>query len=93
MNRGTARPPRPGRRLPRRRGGVPSQLPYTRRNWHLFWTGLGVILFGYILLSIPPVNGISSMTLAPLLLVVGYCVILPIALLIGRKKDKEVDDV
>jgi hypothetical protein len=43
---------------------------------------------GYIFLSIPPVNGFMSMTVAPFLLVAGYCVIIPLALLAGEKKDK-----
>jgi hypothetical protein len=50
-----------------------------------------VVALGYIFLSIPPVNGFISMTVAPLLLVSGYCVILPFALLAKEKKDKGVE--
>ena len=61
---------------------VPSELPFTRKNWILFSVGLAVITMGYILLRIPPVNGFLSLTLAPLLLVVGYCVLVPAAILV-----------
>ncbi len=91
MNRPTNRPPRAARRQARRGVVLPQPLPYTQRNWRLFWIGLGVIGLGYIFLGIPPVNGFISMTVAPLLLVAGYCVILPLALLAKEKKDKGME--
>ncbi|MDP6777226.1 MAG: hypothetical protein QGI83_10725 [Candidatus Latescibacteria bacterium] len=62
---------------------VPRKLPYTRRNWIVFAAGIGTILIGYVCLSRPPVDGFMSLTLAPILLVLGYCVLIPIALLLG----------
>lgn len=88
MNRPTNRPPRAARRQARRGPIQPQPLPYTQRNWRLFWIGLGVIALGYIFLSIPPVNGFMTMTAAPLLLVAGYCVVIPLALLAGEKKER-----
>jgi len=64
------------------------QFPFTRRNWAIFSLGIAVIVFGYFLLSIPPADGFLSLTAAPLLLVTGYCVLLPIAILY---KDPEAD--
>ena len=46
------------------------------KNWVLLIIGLATILIGYVLLSS------GSITLAPLLLVAGYCVIIPIGILI-----------
>ena len=63
-------------------------LPFTKRNWMLFLLGLGVIVLGYLFLRVPPVEGFFSLTLAPILLVIGYCVLIPIAILIGEKKRK-----
>ena len=65
------------------------QFPFTRRNWILFGIGLLVILFGYVLLSIPPADGFWSRTMAPVLLVTGYCVLIPIAIL---SKDRRTAD-
>ena len=67
----------------------PPALPFTRRNWILFLVGLGVIALGYVLLRIPPVDGPLSLTVAPILLVAGYCVILPAAILVrDRGRDR-----
>lgn len=56
-------------------------LPLGPRGLKLLAAGLGAILVGYLLLRVPPVDGFVSLTLAPLLLVVGYCVLIPVALL------------
>lgn len=58
------------------------ELPFTRRNWVLFAVALATIALGYVLLSIPPADGFLSLTLAPLLLVAGYCVLIPVAILV-----------
>ena len=57
------------------------KFPFTRKNWAIFALALATIILGYILLSIPPADGILSLTLAPILLVVGYCVLVPMAIL------------
>jgi hypothetical protein len=59
-------------------------LPFTRKNWAIFAAGLATIVVGYLLLSIPPADGFFSLTLAPILLILGYCVLVPVAIL---KKD------
>jgi hypothetical protein len=59
-----------------------SVLPFTRKNYILFAIGLLVIVLGYVTL------GYGSITLAPILLVLGYCVIIPIAIIINGKKEK-----
>ena len=57
-------------------------LPFKRKNWFVFAVGLAVIALGYFLLSIPPADEFWSLTMAPVLLVVGYCVIIPAAILL-----------
>ena len=78
------------RRTPNR--GPKRALPYSKRNWRLFGLGIGVIALGYVFLSRPPVDGFLSLTLAPLLLVIGYCVLIPMALLKGEKKGESPTD-
>lgn len=68
---------------------APRDLPFTRRNWMLFGIGLGTIGLGYVALGIPPADGFLSLTLAPLLLVGGYCVLIPLALLAREDQDAE----
>jgi len=68
-------------------------MPFGRRNWLLFAVGIAVIAVGYVLLSIPPADGFMSLTAAPLLLVLGYCVILPVAILYrGAASDTSTAD-
>jgi hypothetical protein len=58
-----------------------NRLPFDRQNWLLFGLGILVIIIGYILLRIPPAEGFWSLSAAPVVLVLGYCVLIPIALL------------
>jgi hypothetical protein len=53
----------------------PDRLPFERANWLLFGVALAVIAIGYGFLA----GG--SITLAPLLLVLGYCVLVPLAII------------
>ncbi|MEW6750834.1 MAG: hypothetical protein AB1505_07635 [Candidatus Latescibacterota bacterium] len=62
-------------------------LPFGRRNGVLFAAGLACIVVGYVLLSIPPADGFLSLTLAPVLLVAGYCVLIPAAILVRDRPD------
>ena len=57
-------------------------------DWRLFGIGLAVIVVGYIFLRIPPAEGFWSLTLAPIILVIGYCVLIPLAIL-RKPKDKK----
>lgn len=60
-------------------------LPFNAINYWLFAVGLGVIIIGYIALAQPPAEGFMSLTVAPILLVIGYCVIIPAAILYKKK--------
>jgi uncharacterized membrane protein HdeD (DUF308 family) len=52
----------------------------------VLFIGIVVIAIGYILLAQGPVDNPLSLSFAPFLLIGGYCVIIPIALLL---KDKD----
>lgn len=80
---------RAGRRSQRRQARESTKLPYTARNAKWFGGGIGSILLGYICLAQPPVDGFLSLTLAPILLVLGYCVLIPIGLLVDPEPGKE----
>lgn len=58
------------------------------RNLKFYYAAIGVIILGYIFLAIGGANSFTSLTLGPIILVAGYLVAMPIALLIGfRKKE------
>jgi hypothetical protein len=54
-------------------------------NYYILLAGVAVILLGYWALSMGPWDGFVPLTVAPILLVLGYCVIIP-AGIIYRKK-------
>ncbi len=68
---------------------------FARINYVLFAAGAGLILLGFLFLSSPVfgggfpfihpfkggVNGWLTMNAAPVLLVLGYCVVIPIAII------------
>ena len=70
---------------------VDQRFPFTRKNWSLFLVGLATIILGYVFLSIPPASGFLSLTLAPILLVTGYCVLIPMAILIRNRDRGDAD--
>jgi len=59
---------------------------FGKRNLLLLTIGLLTIVAGFILMSQEPVDGFLSRTLAPIILVVAYLVIIPISI-IAKNKD------
>lgn len=74
-------------------------LPFDRSNFLLFAIGLGVIIIGFIFMATgiteePALpngkwNNFFAITLAPILLVIGYCIIIPLAILKYPREKKE----
>lgn len=87
MNR--ERKDRPGQS--RRQKGAPAasaafqRLELGRKNWILFGSGLGAIALGFLFLSQ------GDITVAPVLLVVGYIVLIPWALVARRSDGRQAD--
>jgi len=59
----------------------PAVLPFGKKNYMAFVIGLVVIVAGFIFLAA------GDIVFAPILLVAGYCVIIPVAILIGGKEE------
>jgi hypothetical protein len=57
-------------------GAEPERLPFRTRNYVLFGAGLAVIVAGWFLLRA------GHITIAPIMLVLGYCGILPLAIVL-----------
>ena len=58
-----------------------------KRNLVLYYVSVGIILLGYIFLSIGGANSFTSITLGPIILVIGYLFAVPFALLTGTPRD------
>jgi len=59
-----------------------------KRNYQMFGLALICIVAGYFLLAQPPVQGFTTLTLAPMVLLVGYCVLVPLAIFWKPKAKK-----
>jgi hypothetical protein len=55
--------------------------PYKRKNYVLFGVGVFAIIVGYLIMFLGDVNSFQSLVISPLLLLLGYLVIIPVALL------------
>jgi len=60
--------------------------PFGPKNYLYFAIALVVIVVGYILL------GQGDITLAPILLVLGYCVLIPVAILVKGRPEVETPE-
>ena len=61
-------------------------LPFEKTNYLLFGAGLLVLVLGYVALSWGEWDSWMSLNIGPILLVLGYCVIFPAAILYRKRR-------
>ena len=61
----------------------------SHRNILIYAAGLAVLVLGYILLSIGPWDNPLGRTAAPIVLLIGYLVIIPWAILAAGKREPD----
>ncbi len=71
---------------PTKKNLQPERLQFGPLNYGGFALGLLLIIIGFFTLSQ------GSMTLAPLLLVLGYCIVIPVAIVIQTKERLETGE-
>ena len=59
---------------------------YDKENYIFFGAGVIIIILGYIIMASGDTNSFQSLSLAPVLLFIGYIILLPTALLYNKKK-------
>ncbi len=59
-------------------------------NYQIIIAGVVIIVIGYFALSAQPWDNPMALTVAPILLVLGYCVVIPIGIIFRRKKTEDV---
>jgi hypothetical protein len=65
----------------KRRVTKDEHLPLARENFVIIGAGLAVIVAGYLAMLEGSVEGFLPLVVSPILLVLGYCVIVPIGIL------------
>jgi len=62
--------------------GIFHSWPFGKKNYLLFFIGVSTIILGYIVMYLGSAHSFLSVVLAPIILVLGYCVIIPASIMI-----------
>ncbi len=62
---------------------------FSKTNYLIFFAGLILIIFGYIVMGNGKVSSFQSLTLAPTMLFLGYIVFIPSALIYKSRRLKK----
>ncbi len=54
---------------------------FQRTNYLIFGAGIALIFLAYVIMALGETNSFQALTLAPVMLVVGYLVIIPLAII------------
>ncbi len=76
-----------------RKKKVLAVIPFNRENYIIFFVGVLIIIVGYVFMAQGPADSFWSLTLAPILLVISYVIIIPISILYRKKSSKESDRI
>ncbi|MCF7805962.1 MAG: DUF3098 domain-containing protein [Candidatus Marinimicrobia bacterium] len=64
-------------------------LVFTRENYLIFLGGVILIILGYILMAAGDTYSTLSITIAPLMLVISYLVVIPLAIVYRSKSTEQ----
>jgi len=64
-------------------------LPLAKRNYQILGGALLCIAAGYLALLQKPWDGFLPLIVAPVLLVLGYCILVPLGILYRRKGEQQ----
>ena len=59
-----------------------------KTNYIIFAIAVATLIIGYYFLSIGPADSTESLTLAPIILVIGYVILVPLAIVWRKKAQK-----
>jgi hypothetical protein len=59
------------------------QMPFDRKNIMIILAGVAIVALGYLVMYMSPTMSDMALTVAPILLVLGYCVIIPFGIMAG----------
>jgi len=62
---------------------------FTPANYILFLIGIVIIILAYIIMALGTTNSFQALTLAPIMLIIGYLIIIPLAIVYKSRKHPE----
>jgi hypothetical protein len=74
-----------------KRKRVAESLPFKKINYQIIGLGIFLIILGYVALAQEPWDGFLPLVVAPILLVLGYCVVIPFGILYRSREAKGVN--
>ncbi len=74
-------------RKEQRRKQKAESLPFTKTNYQILTGGIVTIILGYLALLQEPWDGFMPLVAAPILLVLGYVVIVPLGILYRKRSE------
>ncbi len=63
-------------------------LPLEAVNYKILISGVVIVILGYVALGMEPWDGFMALTVAPVLLLFGYCIVIPVGIIYRRKKSQ-----
>ncbi len=63
-------------------------LSFNKINYIIFAIGIAVIIAGYFIMATGETYSFQSLSLAPIILLIGYLVIIPLAILYRKRENK-----
>ena len=77
----------PAKKKLRKKVGVPeAELPQ-RKNYLIILAGIATVVVGYIVMAMGDDVSPLSVTVAPLILFLGYCVVIPVGILYRKRAE------
>ena len=73
----------------KQRDNPPAKLPFTSENYIIFSIGILLLFIGYFALGTGPANSLESLSIGPVILVLSYCVVIPLAILYRKNTEKD----
>lgn len=67
----------------------PFSVYWEKKNYLLLALAIALLVIGYILLSVDPWHSSTSLVAAPIVLLIAYIVLVPLAILLSGKGKKE----
>jgi uncharacterized membrane protein HdeD (DUF308 family) len=68
-----------------------SVLPFTKINYQILAIGILCIVLGYIALAQEPWDGTMAIVIAPILLILGYCFLIPFGILFHKRSTESAE--
>jgi len=62
---------------------------FTQANYLIFLAGIVIIILAYIIMARGTTNSFQALTLAPIMLIIGYLIIIPLAIVYKTRKHPE----